>query len=138
MLEPLQVDVAADIVAENQRGQRDGRERGFAVAEKQTDVGFHIGAVVHRVAQLFGLQDEGQGALLRRQLQGVDFRIDRNQVEGLDELHRIAADQHVDGFALALFRGAGDAVEVAPHHLLLQEMHLTLILSFFGCWLFRP
>ena len=65
-------------------------------------------------------------------MQGVDFRIDRDQIESLDQLHRIAADQHVDGFALALFRGPGDALEVAPHHLLLQEMHLTLVAGLFG------
>ncbi len=130
MFEPLQVDVAAHVVAENQRWQRDGREGGFAVAEKKTDVGFHIGAVVHRVAQLFSLLDKRQGALFYRQLQRIDLRIDRNQVKRLDQLHRIAADQHINGFAFALFRSAGEALEISPHHLFLQEMHLSLVAGF--------
>ena len=45
--------------------------------------------------------------------------------------------------ALALFRGPGDALEVAPHQIFLQKMHLALVARFFGfsrlChWLFLP
>jgi hypothetical protein len=47
VLKPLEVDVATHVIAENQRRQWDGRERSFAVAEKETHVCLHIGAVVH-------------------------------------------------------------------------------------------
>src|SRR5262249_38807620 len=127
MLKPLEVDVATHVVAENQRRQRDRRKRCFAVAKKETDVGFYIGTVIHRVAQLLGLLNKREGALFNRQLQGIDLRVDRDHIESLDQLHWVAADQHVDGFSFPLLRGSGNPSEITAHHILLQEMDLALI-----------
>ena len=130
MLEPLQVDVAADVVAQNQIGLRNGGERRLAIRKIHSDIGLDVSAIIGGVSHLLGLQDQRQRLLLHRQLQGIDLGIDRNHVEGLDQLHGIAADHHVDGLASLAFRGRGEAVVIPADHVFLEIVDPPLIIVF--------
>ena len=136
MLKPLQVDVAADVVAQNQVGFRDGRKGCLAPAEIHADVGLYVGAVVDGVAHLFRLQDEREGLFLDGQLQRVHFGVDRDHVKGLDQFDGVAADHHIGGLAALAFRAGRQPVVVVADHLLLEQMHLALVVALF-CFLGR-
>ena len=60
MLEPLDVDVAADKVADDQRGLRNVAVFANPSAKRIPDVGLDVGAVVRRVADLLALDDVRQ------------------------------------------------------------------------------
>jgi hypothetical protein len=90
VLEPLDVGVAADEVAQHQVGLGQLSTCRCDAFQIAADVSLYIGAVVGRIANFFRGQDWFQRLVSDGQLKRIDFGIDRYRPEGFEQLHAVS------------------------------------------------